>query len=192
MNFHLFIIKDGNGNGNIVASLDGGLYLDYLNAEGFQVNNTTSLGTFGTSHASSSTVDQFFKLFGQEGVSLLHNDNHYELSGIKAGTVIGFVGNTGNNTTGTHAHMSLNGSGDQFAKVFNTSYYEKYLNPTDYAIYMSGYKNPTFDNNQLLWANVKEYANREPNKLHYNDFLNHNRDVYLNSIFWTKYPGVNK
>ena len=54
------------------------------------------------------------------------------------------------------------------------------------------YKNPTFDNNQLLWANVKEYANREPNKLHYNDFLNHNRDVYWNSIFWTKYPGVNK
>ncbi len=178
---------DGVGSGNIVASLDGGLYLDYRNAEGFQVNNTTSLGNFETSHVSSSTVDQFFNLFGKQGVSL-SNNNRYELNGIKAGTVIGFIGNTGSNTTGAHAHMSLNGSGDQFAKVFNTSYYDKYLKPTDYAIYMSGYKNPTLDNNQQLWVNVREYANRKPNKLSYNDFLNHNRDVYMNSIFWVKYP----
>jgi len=181
---------DGNGNGNIVASLDGGLYLDYLNAEGFQVNNTTSLGTFGTSHASSSTVDQFFKLFGQEGVSLSHNGNLYELSGIKAGTVIGFVGNTGNNTTGAHAHMSLNGSGDQFAKVFNDSYFNNefnYFRPTDYAMYLSGYEFPTMNNNPILWKNVQIYSNRNSNKLNFNDFKKHNSEEYM-SNFWTRYP----
>lgn len=88
---------DGTGSGNIVASLKGELYLDYLNAEGFQVNNTTSLGIFNTSHASANTIDQYFNLFGQEGINMTYRNGTYLLNGIQAGEVIGYMGNTGAN-----------------------------------------------------------------------------------------------
>ena len=91
---------DGVGSGNIVASLNGGLYLDYLNAEGFQLNNTTELGTFNTSHASANTIDQYFSLLGQSGINMNYNNGTYLLTGLQAGTVIGYMGNTGANTTG--------------------------------------------------------------------------------------------
>ena len=124
---------DGVGSGNIVASLNGGLYLDYLNAEGFQVNNTTELGTFNTSHASANTIDQYFNLFGQEGINMSYANDTYSLNGLQAGTVIGYIGNTGANTTGAHAHMSLNASGEQFASVFNKFSYNTNFSSDYYA-----------------------------------------------------------
>ena len=182
---------DGVGSGNIVASLNGGLYLDYLNAEGFQVNNTTELGTFNASHASANTIDQYFSLFGQSGININYNNGTYLLTGLQAGTVIGYMGNTGANTTGAHAHMSLNGSGVQFASVFNNSSYSTNFSSDYYAEYMSGYSYPSMNNNPELWQKVQNYANQRPDLLNWDDFTMHNSEDYM-SLFWNKYPRLEK
>ena len=128
--------------------------MDYLNAEGFQVNNTTELGTFNTSHASANTIDQYFNLFGQEGINMSYANGTYSLNGLQAGTVIGYMGNTGANTTGAHAHMSLNGTGEQFASVFNQEYYYSFdydlFQPDSYAVNMSGYSSPNLCSEELF------------------------------------------
>ena len=182
---------DGVGSGNIVASLNGGLYLDYLNAEGFQLNNTTELGTFNTSHASANTIDQYFSLLGQSGINMNYNNGTYLLTGLQAGTVIGYMGNTGANTTGAHAHMSLNGSGEQFASVFNNSSYSTNFSSDYYAEYMSGYSYPSMNNNPELWQKVQNYANQRPDLLNWDDFTMHNSEDYM-SLFWNKYPRLEK
>jgi len=182
---------DGVGSGNIVASLNGGLYLDYLNAEGFQVNNTTELGTFNTSHASANTIDQYFSLFGQNGINMNYNNGTYLLTGLQAGNIIGYMGNTGANTTGTHAHMSLNGKGDRFASVFNNSSYSTNFSSDYYAEYMSGYSYPSMNNNPELWQKVQNYANQRPDLLNWDDFTMHNSEDYM-SLFWNKYPRLEK
>ena len=179
---------DGVGSGNIVASLNGGLYLDYLNAEGFQVNNTTELGTFNTSHASANTIDQYFSLLGQSGVDMTYSGGKYSLSGINAGTVIGYMGNTGANTTGAHAHMSLNGSGNQFASVFNQGYYfnKDYFWEDSYAANMSGYQNTIYFDNTELFNKVENYAKDNPLLFNYNDFY---QQHYFEK-FYSRYPEV--
>ena len=181
---------DGVGSGNIVASLNGGLYLDYLNAEGFQVNNTTELGTFNTSHASANTIDQYFNLFGQEGINMSYANGTYSLNGLQAGTVIGYMGNTGANTTGAHAHMSLNASGEQFASVFNQDYssnleYNPFI-PDSYAANMSGYQNTSYFDNTELFNKVEKYAKDNPLLLNYKDF---DQQHYLEKIY-SRYPEV--
>ena len=180
---------DGVGSGNIVASLNGGLYLDYLNAEGFQVNNTTELGTFNTSHASANTIDQYFSLFGQSGINMDYNNGTYLLTGLQAGTVIGYMGNTGANTTGAHAHMSLNGSGNQFASVFNQGYYYSFtydlFQPDSYAANMSGYSSTNLYSEEL-WAKVQQYSKDAPIFLDFHTFTKDHEDEYLYK-FWSKY-----
>ena len=181
---------DGVGSGNIVASLNGGLYLDYLNAEGFQVNNTTELGTFNTSHASANTIDQYFNLLGQSGINMDYNNGTYLLNGLQAGTVIGYMGNTGANTTGSHAHMSLNASGVQFASVFNQDYsfslgYNSFF-PDSYAANMSGYQNTIYFDNTELFNKVENYAKDNPLLFNYNDFY---QQHYFEK-FYSRYPEV--
>ena len=181
---------DGVGSGNIVASLNGGLYLDYLNAEGFQVNNTTELGTFNTSHASANTIDQYFSLLGQSGINMNYNNGTYLLTGLQAGTVIGYMGNTGANTTGAHAHMSLNASGVQFASVFNQDYsfslgYNSFF-PDSYAANMSGYQNTIYFDNTELFNKVENYAKDNPLLFNYNDFY---QQHYFEK-FYSRYPEV--
>ncbi len=184
---------DGLGSGNIIASLKGEMYLDYLNAEGFQVNNTTALGIFNTSHASANTIDQYFNLFGQEGINMTCRNGTYLLNGIQAGEVIGYIGNTGTNTTGAHAHMSLNGNGDLFANVFNQGYYYsfdyKLFQPDSYASYMSGYKSTNLYNHNL-WENVQEkiknYSSATPSLFDYQLFMKKHEDEYIYN-FWSKY-----
>lgn len=178
---------DGTGSGNIVASLKGELYLDYLNAEGFQVNNTTSLGIFNTSHASANTIDQYFNLFGQEGINMTYRNGTYLLNGIQAGEVIGYMGNTGANTTGAHAHMSLNGNGDLFANVFNSLNYN--FHPDLYASYMSGYKSTNLYNHNLwedVQENIKKYSSANPSSFDYQLFMKNHEDEYIYN-FWSKY-----
>ena len=181
---------DATGSGNIVASLNGGLYLDYLNAEGFQVNNTTELGTFNTSHASSNTIDQYLSLFGQSGVNMTYSGGKYSLSGIQAGTVIGYMGNTGANTTGAHAHMSLNGSGDQFANVFSQNYFYSFdyelFQPDSYAKNMSGYQNTSYFDNSTLWDNVEKYTKNNSLLLNYEDFY---KQHFFEKVY-SRYPEV--
>lgn len=179
---------DGVGSGNIVASLNGGLYLDYLNAEGFQVNNTTELGTFNTSHASANTIDQYFNLFGQEGINMSYANGTYSLNGLQAGTVIGYMGNTGANTTGAHAHMSLNASGEQFASVFNQGYYfnKDYFWEDSYAANMSRYQNTIYFDNTELFNKVENYAKDNPLLFNYNDFY---QQHYFEK-FYSRYPEV--
>lgn len=177
---------DGTGSGNIVASLKGELYLDYLNAEGFQVNNTTSLGIFNTSYASANTIDQYFNLFGQEGINMTYRNGTYLLNGIQAGEVIGYMGNTGSNTTGAHAHMSLNGNGDLFANVFNKEYYfeKESFKKDSYAKNMSGYNNKNYFNNPLLLYRVKEYSKSKPDLFDYDNFY---KQHYIEQLY-SKYP----
>ena len=185
---------DGVGSGNIVASLNGGLYLDYLNAEGFQVNNTTELGTINTSHASANTIDQYFSLLGQSGINMNYNNGTYLLTGLQAGTVIGYMGNTGANTTGAHAHMSLNGSGEQFASVFNQEYYYSFdydlFQPDSYAVNMSGYSSPNLCSEEL-WLNVQQYSEDVPIFFDFNSFVKEHEDEYLDK-FWSKYKDAQK
>ena len=149
------------------------------------------LGTFNTSHASANTIDQYFSLFGQSGVDMAYSGGTYSLSGIQAGTVIGYIGNTGANTTGAHAHMSLNGSGDQFANVFNKSSYSTNFSSDYYAQYMSNYSYPSMNNNPELWQKVQNYANQKPNFLNWNNFTKYNGEEYM-SLFWNKYPRLEK
>ena len=147
--------------------------------------------TFNTSHASANTIDQYFNLFGQEGINMSYANDTYSLNGLQAGTVIGYIGNTGANTTGAHAHMSLNGSGDQFASVFNNSSYSTNFSSDYYAEYMSGYSYPSMNNNPELWQKVQNYANQRPDLLNWDDFTMHNSEDYM-SLFWNKYPKLEK
>ena len=55
--------------------------------------------TFNTSHASANTIDQYFSLLGQSVINMDYNNGTYLLIGLQAGTVIGYIGNTGANTT---------------------------------------------------------------------------------------------
>ena len=171
---------DGVGKGNIVASQDGSIYLDYLRAEGFQVNADTGSDVFKTSHATSDTIMQYINLFGQEGRNLLLDKEMYSLEGIRAGDVIGRMGNTGANSTGAHAHMSVNGRGDLFAEKFNQPLYKNSFQADDYALYMSGYENKIFSDNLQLWSNVKKFSEVRPNLLDFDDFKKkHLEDVPL-------------
>lgn len=171
---------DGVGKGNIVASQDGSIYLDYLRAEGFQVNADTGSDVFKTSHATSDTIMQYINLFGQEGRNLLLDKGMYSLEGIRAGDVIGRMGNTGANSTGTHAHMSVNGRGDLFAEKFNQPLYKNSFQADDYALYMSGYENKSFSDNLQLWSNVKKFSEARPDLLDFDDFKKqHLEDVPL-------------
>ena len=149
---------DGVGKGDIVASLDGNIYLDYLRAEGFQVNVESGTGVFKTSHATSDTIMRYVSLFGQEGSALILDDGMHKLDGIRAGEVIGRMGNTGANSTGAHAHMSINGRGDLFAEKFNQSFYKDSFQADDYALYLSGYETKSFSDNLQLWNNVKKFS----------------------------------
>lgn len=175
---------DGVGSGNIVASLEGNVYLKYLRAEGLQINLESSIGTFNTGHAGLESIKQYFNLFSSAGTALNYQNGSYKLSGIKAGTVIGYIGNTGINSTGAHAHMALNGKGAPFADIFNNSYYSRYLVPTPYAKYMSGYSDKNYFNNPRLWENVRQYGRVRPDLFNYNDFY---KAHYIES-FYTKYP----
>ena len=171
---------DGVGKGNIVASQDGSIYLDYLRAEGFQVNADTGSDVFKTSHATSDTIMQYINLFGQEGRNLLLDKEMYSLEGIRAGDVIGRMGNTGANSTGAHAHMSVNGRGDLFAEKFNQPLYKNSFQADDYALYMSGYENKSFSDNLQLWSNVKKFSEARPDLLDFDDFKKqHLEDVPL-------------
>ena len=197
-NYHLYAFSpyyhqgwDGYGDGKIVASLDGGLYLDYLHAEGFQVNNTTELGTFNSSHANSDSVMQYLNMYGSSGVSMTYDNGNYQLNGIQAGTIIGYIGNTGSASTGAHTHMSLNGSGTAFANIFNDNNYTSNYNITPYAQYMSNYQFPSMNNQPVLWQNVQNYANQRPDLLNLHDFTMNNSEDYM-SLFWNKYPRLEK
>ncbi len=171
---------DGVGKGDIVASLDGNIYLDYLRAEGFQVNVESGTDVFKTSHATSDTIMRYVSLFGQEGSDLILDDGMHKLDGIRAGEVIGRMGNTGANSTGTHAHMSINGRGDLFAEKFNQSFYKDFFQADDYALYLSGYETKSFSDNLQLWNNVKKFSEDRPDLLDFDDFKKkHLKDVPL-------------
>ncbi len=171
---------DGVGKGDIVASLDGNIYLDYLRAEGFQVNVESGTDVFKTSHATSDTIMRYVSLFGQEGSALILDDGMHKLDGIRAGEVIGRMGNTGANSTGAHAHMSINGRGDLFAEKFNQSFYKDSFQADDYALYLSGYETKSFSDNLQLWNNVKKFSEDRPDLLDFDDFKKkHLKDVPL-------------
>ena len=149
-----------------------------------------SIGTFNTSHASANTIDQYFSLLGQSGINMNYNNGTYLLTGLQAGTVIGYMGNTGANTTGAHAHMSLNASGEQFASVFNQDYssnleYNPFI-PDSYAANMSGYQNTSYFDNTELFNKVEKYAKDNPLLLNYKDF---DQQHYLEKIY-SRYPEV--
>ena len=146
--------------------------------------------TFNTSHASANTIDQYFNLFGQEGINMSYANDTYSLNGLQAGTVIGYIGNTGANTTGAHAHMSLNASGVQFASVFNQDYsfslgYNSFF-PDSYAANMSGYQNTIYFDNTELFNKVENYAKDNPLLFNYNDFY---QQHYFEK-FYSRYPEV--
>ena len=100
----------------------------------------------------------------------LMDDGMHKLDGIRAGEVIGRMANTGANSTGVHAHMSINGRGDLFAEKFNKSIYTNHLKPDAYALYMSGYKSKIFSGNLQLWDNVREFSEQRPDLLNFDDF----------------------
>ena len=146
-----------------------------------------NIGTINTSHASANTIDQYFSLFGQSGINMNYNNGTYLLTGLQAGTVIGYMGNTGANTTGTHAHMSLNASGEQFASVFNQEVYSfNYMpfKPDSYAAYMSGYQNTIYFDNIELFNNVENYAKDNPLLFNYKDFY----EVHYFEKIYSRYP----
>ena len=150
--------------------------------------------TFNTSHASANTIDQYFNLFGQEGINMSYANGTYSLNGLQAGTVIGYMGNTGANTTGAHAHMSLNASGVQFASVFNQDYsfslgYNSFF-PDSYAVNMSGYSSPNLCNEEL-WPKVQQYSKDVPIFFDFNSFVKEHEDEYLDK-FWSKYKEAQK
>ena len=92
-------------SGAIGAGITGGLNattIGYNNqyVNGFNSQQIDLIQTFNTSHASANTIDQYFSLFGQSGINMDYNNGTYLLTGLQAGTVIGYMGNTGANTTG--------------------------------------------------------------------------------------------
>lgn len=94
--------------------------------------------------------------------------------------VIGRMGNTGANSTGAHAHMSVNGRGDLFAEKFNQPLYKNSFQTDDYALYMSVYENKSFSDNLQLWSNVKKFSEARPDLLDFDDFKKqHLEDVPL-------------
>ena len=110
----------------------------------------------------------------------LLDDGMHKLDGIRAGEVIGRMGNTGANSTGAHAHMSINGRGDLFAEKFNQSFYEDFFQADDYALYLSGYETKSFSDNLQLWNNVKKFSEDRPDLLDFDDFKKkHLKDVPL-------------
>ncbi|MBQ7367275.1 MAG: hypothetical protein IJW57_08635 [Spirochaetaceae bacterium] len=100
----------------------------------------------------------------------LMDDGMHKLDGIRAGEVIGRMGNTGANSTGAHAHMSINGRGDLFAEKFNQSFYKDFFQADDYALYLSGYETKSFSDNLQLWNNVKKFSEQRPDLLNFDDF----------------------
>lgn len=138
--------------------------------------------------ASANTIDQYFNLFGQEGINMSYTNGTYSLNGLQAGTVIGYMGNTGANTTGAHAHMSLNASGEQFASVFNQGYYfnKDYFWEDSYAANMSRYQNTIYFDNTELFNKVENYAKDNPLLFNYNDFY---QQHYFEK-FYSRYPEV--
>lgn len=98
------------------------------------------------------------------------DDGMHKLDGIRAGEVIGRMGNTGANSTGAHAHMSINGRGDLFAEKFNQSFYKDFFQADDYALYLSGYETKSFSDNLQLWNNVKKFSEQRPDLLNFDDF----------------------
>ena len=140
--------------------------------------------------ASANTIDQYFNLFGQEGINMSYANGTYSLNGLQAGTVIGYIGNTGANTTGAHAHMSLNASGEQFASVFTQEYYYSFnydlFQPDSYAANMSGYQNTIYFDNTELFNKVENYAKDNPLLFNYNDFY---QQHYFEK-FYSRYPEV--
>lgn len=84
--------------------------------------------------------------------------------------LVGKQGNTGIYSTGVHGHMTVNGTGADFAELFNNANYSSSFYFTDYAQFMTGYKTEDFNNAQL-WNNVYQYSTLYPKKLDYDAFF---------------------
>ena len=80
---------------------------------------------------------------------MTYNNEKYILNGIQAGMLLGYVGNTGANST------------------------------DPYAQYMSGYSSNSFFNNSDLWNNIQTYSCIRPDLFNYNQFIKHNSNAYI-------------
>ena len=158
---------DGVGGGAIVANENGSLSLTYDNVHGLRTDLQGAFDSYQVSHGSTDTIMNYFAQFGSSGTSMSYANGMYSLNGVTAGTQIGTMGSTGY-ATNVHAHMTVNGSGEQFENKFYSESYpsyeliKEYTIVDSYAKYMTGYKYNNFYSNQDLWDNLYHYSSESP------------------------------
>lgn len=159
------------GSGDIVASVNGGLRLQYTN-DGYGLQSliaSTANPTTGffSAHMGSGNVMNYLQLFGSSGTSLQNIDGSFIMNGIQAGMNIGQQGSTGT-STGNHIHseirVGLDGNPwgepeiEQWNQMFNEneSYnYANSFNVTYYALPFTGYEGTNYTDPRL-WNSLHE------------------------------------
>ena len=168
---------DGTGAGGIVANENGSYTLKYDNTYGFNTDFYGADRSYQVAHeAGRDTILNFFDQYASSGTYLTKDNGTYKLNGVTAGTQIGTIGSTGI-ATGNHAHMTVNGSGKEFEKLFYTKSYPSYQDLKEntkydsYSRYMTGYATKNFYDNKGIWDNLFTYSQQSP-YLDYQKILN--------------------